>query len=135
MRMLSSALVLALCLACVPAGAQGSAAGSLASNLPLRRDAASATETGSWTTSGLLVALTGAAGAWAWWRRSARRRPAAASDAGKTAIQRLASQALTPQASVHAVRWNGEELLLGCTAQQVTLLSRKPVAPLQGDDP
>ena len=49
------------------------------------------------------------------------------------ALVRLSSQALTPHASVHAVRWKGEELLIGCTAQHVTLLSRRPASPVQGD--
>lgn len=48
------------------------------------------------------------------------------------ALVRLSSQALTPHASVHAVRWKGEELLIGCTAQHVTLLSRRPAAPVEG---
>lgn len=38
---------------------------------------------------------------------------------------RLASVALTPQASVHVVQWHGEEFLLACTAQQVTVLSQR----------
>lgn len=42
-------------------------------------------------------------------------------------VLRLSSQPLTPQASVHVVRWDGEELLLGCTAQQVSLLARRTV--------
>jgi flagellar biogenesis protein FliO len=49
------------------------------------------------------------------------------------AVQRLSSQALTPQASVHTVRWQGEDLLLGCTAQQVTLLARRPTGPSDGE--
>lgn len=38
---------------------------------------------------------------------------------------RLASVALTPQASVHVVQWHGEEFLLACTPQQVTVLSQR----------
>lgn len=41
-------------------------------------------------------------------------------------VGKLASLPLTPQASVHAVRWNGEELLLGCTSHQVSVLARRP---------
>ena len=37
------------------------------------------------------------------------------------------SQALTPHASVHAVQWKGEEFLLACTPQQVTLVARRPL--------
>lgn len=39
---------------------------------------------------------------------------------------RLASVPLTPQASVHVVQWHGQEFLLACTAQQVTVLSQRP---------
>lgn len=46
---------------------------------------------------------------------------------------RLSSQALTPQASVHAVAWNGEEYLVGCTSQQVILLARKGIPPAGGE--
>jgi flagellar biogenesis protein FliO len=38
---------------------------------------------------------------------------------------RLASVALTPQASVHVVQWQGQEFLLGCTQQQLTVLSQR----------
>jgi flagellar biogenesis protein FliO len=38
---------------------------------------------------------------------------------------RAASIALTPHASVHVVHWQGEEFLLGCTAQQITVLSQR----------
>jgi flagellar biogenesis protein FliO len=46
---------------------------------------------------------------------------------------RLASQALTPHASVHAVAWNGEEYLVGCTPQQVTLLARRRLDAAPGE--
>jgi flagellar biogenesis protein FliO len=39
---------------------------------------------------------------------------------------RVASVPLTPQASVHVVQWNGQEFLLACTSQQVTVLSQRP---------
>jgi flagellar biogenesis protein FliO len=58
---------------------------------------------------------------------------ARAGRADQRAIVRLSSQALTPQASVHAVQWNGEEFLLGCTAQQVTLLSRRSAPGSAGE--
>lgn len=108
------------------ASAQAQDKGSLASTLPLRRDADHVQGPGSWATPALLVGLTG--GAWVVWRRFGRRRARGLRDGERSNVQRLASQALTPHASVHAVRWNGEELLLGCTAQQVTLLSRRPAA-------
>lgn len=61
--------------------------------------------------------------------------PAARAARGQRAILRLSSQALTPQASVHAVQWNGEEFLLGCTGQQVTLLARRSAPDAAGERP
>ena len=123
---------IALCLALagaaceVPAAdGQASASSQLPASLPLRREGAP--ETGSsWMPPIALLAVAGAGGAWAWWRRKARSRGLARSP---ERILRLSSQALTPQASVHAVQWNGEEFLLACTAQQVTLLSRRAATP------
>jgi len=40
-------------------------------------------------------------------------------------LVRLSSHSLTAQASVHAVRWRDEELLLGCTPTGVTVLARR----------
>lgn len=49
--------------------------------------------------------------------------------AGRRAeLQRQASQSLAPAASIHAVRWHDEELLIGCTAQQMVVLARRPAA-------
>jgi len=112
----------------VPAAdAQPSAASPLPASLPLRREAAS--EAGSaWTPPVALLAIAGAGGAWVLWRRRAR---PGGQIQGPERIVRLSSQALTPQASVHAVLWNGEELLLACTAQNVTLLSRRAALPVQ----
>jgi len=128
LRTLSRVCRIALCaalagLACEARAVdvQASTASSLPGSLPLRRDVASESAPG-WKTPVVLLAIAGAGGAWALWRRKAR-------PDGQTRsperIVRLSSQALTPQASVHAVQWNGEELLLACTAQQVTLLSRR----------
>jgi hypothetical protein len=36
---------------------------------------------------------------------------------------------LTQQCSLHVIEWNGEELLLGCTPQTVSLLTRRPADP------
>lgn len=123
----TAAVSLACALSCAGCLAQATAPAPLAGNLPLRRETASPAPGGAWSTPALLAGLTGAAGAWAWWRRAARKRTSAGRDADKTTVHRLSSQALTQQASVHAVRWNGEEFLLGCTAHQVTLISRRPV--------
>lgn len=130
---------------CATAAAQGdgaaaralaaSPAATLPASLPVRRDLPLAGEATSWGSSLVLLALTGGAGAWVLWWRSARARTNAAKAARSEAacVLRLASQPLTQHASVHAVQWNGEEFLLGCTAQQVTLLSRRPVDALRGD--
>jgi len=98
---------------------------ALPASLPLRRDASAAPDTGSWAPSAILLALLGAGGAWLGWRRLGRAGVAAAARARPEPIVRLSSQALTPQASVHAVQWAGEELLLACTPQQVTVVSRR----------
>ena len=44
---------------------------------------------------------------------------------GAGQLVRLSSHSLTAQASVHAVRWRDEELLLGCTPAGVTVLARR----------
>jgi hypothetical protein len=111
------------------------AQGSLLATLPLRRDPANAAIFPSWlAATGALTllalggtVLVGRHRKWPW--LLAGKAPAVA---GRELV-RISSQALTAQASLHAVRWNGEELLLACTPQQVTLLARRPIAPLQGD--
>ncbi len=45
--------------------------------------------------------------------------------AGSDALQVVDRLQLTPQASVHIIRRGSEELIVGCTPQQVTLLSRR----------
>jgi hypothetical protein len=42
---------------------------------------------------------------------------------------------LTQQASVHVIEWEGEELLLGCTSQTMSLLARRPSQALPDDRP
>ena len=114
------------------AGAQVAASAVLPANLPLRRDAAREGEPASWTLPLLAVTLAGASGAWTLWLRS--RRAAGhrgVNDPGR--LVRLSSQALTGQASVHAVRWNSEELLLACSGQQVTLIARRSITRQEGD--
>ena len=122
----------ALCLALagaaceVPAAeGQPSAGSQLPASLPLRREGAPEAAS-PWIPPIALLAVAGVGGAWAWWRRKERSRGLARSP---ERILRLSSQALTTQASVHAVQWNGEEFLLACTAQQVTLLSRRAATP------
>jgi hypothetical protein len=105
-------------------GALRGATGTAAPAFRMRTDASAGTEARSW--SGVLaLAGIGALGGWGWWRRSRSRLglPAAARSSA-AGLQRVHSQALTQHASVHAVRWNGEEFLLACTSQQVTLIAR-----------
>lgn len=106
--------------------ASAASVGVLPSNLPLRRDLAVGSERTGWTPSFALIAFVGAAGAGMfWWKTTRARRAFGGPRSDTTAVLRLSSQALTPHASVHAVRWNGEEYLVACTSQSVTLLSRR----------
>jgi flagellar biogenesis protein FliO len=93
--------------------------------LPLRRDAPLDTDQG-WLPSALLLSLGVGAGGWWVWQQRRGKRSGMTGTVGRErgGVVRLASQALTAQASVHAVQWNGEEYLLACTAQQVTLLGK-----------
>jgi hypothetical protein len=108
---------------------------ALPGTLPLRRDAAVVSEGGSWTPAVLLLGLAVAAGGYAVWRRGPGAQSQAVGRRAEAAVARLSSQALTPQASVHAVQWKGEEFLLACTPQQVTLLARRPVDTGEGGTP
>jgi len=139
-----AAAAILLCAACVAVRAgqtpqaqssalAASAPTTLAASLPLRREGTASTEPGNWAPSFALLALTGAAGAWLLWRKTGRGRARSVARSGQASVLRLSSQALTPQASVHAVQWRGEEYLLGCTAQQVTLLCRRPIVTDGGD--
>ena len=102
-------------------------AAPLPASLPLRRDeAAPPSPPGGWPSLALLT-LAGAGGAWTLWRRRQRGKVALARSAEDPHVVRVSSQALTAQASVHVVRWNGEELLVCCTAQQAQLLARRPM--------
>ena len=129
--MKTGSLLLAVALTCMqaPAFAQAREAASsptLPASLPLRRDAARASEPVPWASAAWILAFTGVAGGWLAWRRLARPRHGAGSPGRpREAVVRLHSQALTPHASVHSVRWNGEVLLVGCTAQAVTVLARR----------
>jgi uncharacterized protein YbjT (DUF2867 family) len=118
----------------VPAWSEDLEAGVLPANLPLRREPISTIPAPSWLAASGTLALLAFGGTilvgrhrkWAW-LAAARSRTAPGRE-----LVRVSSQALTAQASVHAVRWNGEELLLACTAQHVTLLARRP-APTAED--
>lgn len=107
--------------------------GKLPTSLPVRRNDGDSPGDMGWSPLvGLGALAVGAAGWWAWARQTGRRRLRNYPGQG-AAIVRLSSQGLTPHASVHAVRWNGEEYLLGCTSQKVTLLSRRKVMPTEGE--
>jgi flagellar biogenesis protein FliO len=129
------ALLLVTCTAAL--GAEKEMQGGLAkeaplpSSLPLRRDAAEASPHMGWWPSLVLLTLAGAGGAWTLRRRARRGTTTAARKGEDRHAVRVSSQALTAHASVHVVRWNGEELLVGCTAQQLQLLARRnaPDAP------
>jgi flagellar biogenesis protein FliO len=145
LRLTAALAVLAVAAFLVPAAAQpvqeprvaasASALATLPGNLPLRRGEASGPQDTSWVSVLLLFGLLLAAAAVVVHRRSAKGLlqswktlwPAA------SCVERLSSQALTTHASIHAVRWNDEELLLGCTPQQVTVLARRPAACAGGD--
>ena len=102
-------------------------------DLPLRRDPVTDTEGPPWLALVVLLGLVGGAGLFVLRRRGVPGLTQAW-QRGRAApgIERLGSQPLTPQASVHAVRWKGEELLLGCTGTQVTVLARRPAAVEEG---
>lgn len=138
LRAALAALLASLAMA-QPARAQGQPPEVAASaptqfpQIPLRRDAPagdSAAETLGWAAL-LLIAAAGAAlvilrrGALPGMRAGAWLRP----PAGATGPKLLGRTALTQQASLHVVEWHGEELLLGCTAQSVGVLSRRPAEP------
>lgn len=127
--------------------ATGAPTGGMSANLPLRRDKP---DNGAGTAGlgfgmALLVGLICLAIYVAMPRRGGQGRPAwkdllsgNVSSKGQGTLSRISSQTLTPQASVHAVTWHGEELLLGCTPQSVTVLARHPVstqASVPGEGP
>lgn len=96
--------------------------------LPVRREVAVGSEPRAWSATFGLLSVAGAVGGlWVWRRRLLRGTGLRIARRQEADVVRISSQALTQQASVHAVQWQGQEFLLGCTAQQVTLLSRRPV--------
>lgn len=95
----------------------------LPANLPMRAEPPA---TGvDWPPALAWLGLAGAAGGLWWWLRAGGRALQRRSETKGHGLVRLSSQALTPHASVHAVRWHGEEYLLACTSQEVTLVSRR----------
>ncbi|HSW16769.1 MAG TPA: flagellar biosynthetic protein FliO [Ramlibacter sp.] len=105
-------------------------AASLPASLPLRRDAAdTASADVPWFTGLLLLGPLAAAGVALvrYQGGSILPRRIRAGATARPELTRVASQSLTAQASVHVIRWGGEELLVGCTPAQVSLLSRRPL--------
>ena len=45
----------------------------------------------------------------------------------RAVLRPVASQVLGRGQALHAVRWGGEELLLGCTERRITVLARRTV--------
>ena len=128
---LLGALLLSTVCGALGAQAPAASAGSLGASLPVRRDGDTAADAGTLAPALALIVLAGAGGAWVWWR-SPRRLARGPTRGGQ--IVRLSSQPLTTQVSVHALQWRGEELLVACSAQEVTVLSRRSAAA-EGDEP
>lgn len=114
----------------------GAAIGAWLAGAPMRAGAlgvVAPAASGGWEAVFAVLSLAAAAGGlWAWKRRGGPRR-LRGERRGPAAIVRLASQALTPQASVHAVEWNGEAYLLACTSQHVVLLSHMAMQQAEGE--
>jgi hypothetical protein len=98
--------------------------------LPLKRDSASEVSTLQALGWAVLLSVTAAGGLLLIRRKTG---PETASGtrwlraAAKPGTPKLLGRTLlTQQASVHVIEWDGEELLLGCTPQAVSLLGRRP---------
>lgn len=113
----------------VPTPTHGASEANLLRQLPLRRDEARDGGSAGWVPAAVVLTSLALAGAWLLWRRGVPHVGSVRGASRKEALLavRLSSQPLTPHTSVHVVRWHGEELLLGCTAQQVNVLARKAV--------
>jgi hypothetical protein len=53
--------------------------------------------------------------------------------ARRAGVTRLTSRVLAKGASVHVLRWEGEDLLVGCTEQTMVVLGRRPVDARPGE--
>lgn len=113
----------------VPTPTHGASVPNLLRQLPLRRDEAGDSGSAAWVPAAVVLTGIALAGGWLLWRRGMPhvRNSRGASRKEALLAVRLSSQPLTPHTSVHVVRWHDEELLLGCTAQQVNVLARKAV--------
>jgi hypothetical protein len=112
-------------------------AGAIAA-LPMRRDAAVAPEWSLWLPLLVVLALSALALGYVVWQKGFAAVVGGlvrGKGAARTPLVRLSSQALTPQASVHVLHWQGDEFLLACTGQQVVLLARKGATTAAGTAP
>jgi len=89
--------------------------------LPLKRDPVDDSRS-TWIITAMLMLALGAAALVTVKKRQGR---LAATPGGMLKATR--SAALTSTASLHVVDWQGEQLLLGCTAHTVTVLSRHTI--------
>jgi hypothetical protein len=121
-------LMAAACMLALPAAG----AASIAAAVPLRRDTEGYSDASLWMPMLVMLALCAVAGGYVVWHKGVGALLGRRTDGRRTrreSLARLSSQPLTPQASVHVLHWQGEELLVACTPQQVTLLARKAAAP------
>jgi hypothetical protein len=130
----AATLLAAACILCAP----GADAASIAAAVPLRRDGEVANDPTLWIPVVVMLVLCAVAGGYVVWHKGVGALLGGQADGRRTprgSLARLTSQSLTPQASVHVLQWQGEELLVACTPQQVTLLARKAAAPTRVDTP
>jgi len=112
------------------------ASSGLPADLPLRRDAdlpGPAGNFGPW----LVVLGVALGGLWLVRRARAPGRagwPFAARSQAAELPTVLASRSLGPHGSLQVVAWNGKELLLGCSAQAITVLDSRPVGSQPAGD-
>jgi hypothetical protein len=126
-----AAAVAVAMLACM-AQAEASGVQEPLSALPLRREPA---EDAAWVPALWMLGAIAAGGAWIVVRRKGLptwRAVRAGLQPPRATLVRLSSHALGGAASVHAVRWHDEELLIGCSAQHLVVLARRPAASSPG---
>jgi hypothetical protein len=117
-----------------PVPASSAASSGLGSNLSLRRAEPAPAAGTSWAPAAVTLTVLLGAGALFLRRRGAGKLFQKWKEERTCRdLVRLSSHPLTAHASVHALRWNGEELLVGCTSQQVTLLARQPMPADPGE--
>ena len=119
--------------------------------LPVRRDESPAWQTGGVGIFGALAVVMLALGLVVWllwrsgWARGDGNTPSGARHAARsisgggwrglmavraTAQLRVVESArLTPRSSVHVVQWNGQQWLLGCAEQGITVIGHQPGRP------